>query len=145
VNQLRQLMLEELQRRNFAATTIRTYLHGVAHFSRYFRRSPDQLGPEDIRYDGSTRISEWLEMGARSIHLLPLPNREDLPCADYRLLEVRPEPFFFSTACRIPVWPFVVVVKAGQRTPPEGHYRRRHAAISSCYSTPRKLRPVAGR
>jgi len=49
VNQLRQLMLEELQRRNFAATTIRTYLHGVSHFSRYFRRSPDQLGPEDIR------------------------------------------------------------------------------------------------
>jgi hypothetical protein len=31
-------MLEELQRRNFAATTIRTYLHGVAHFSRYYRR-----------------------------------------------------------------------------------------------------------
>jgi site-specific recombinase XerD len=25
------------------------YLHGVTHFSRYFRRSPDQLGPEDIR------------------------------------------------------------------------------------------------
>jgi integrase/recombinase XerD len=49
VNQLRQLMLEELQRRNFADTTIRTYLHGVAHFSRYFRRPPDQLGPEEIR------------------------------------------------------------------------------------------------
>jgi integrase/recombinase XerD len=49
VNQLRQLMLEELQRRNFAATTIRTYLHGVTHFSRYFRRPPDQLGPKDIR------------------------------------------------------------------------------------------------
>jgi integrase/recombinase XerD len=49
VNQLRQLMLEELQRRNFADTTIRTYLHGVTHFSRYFRRPPDQLGPEDIR------------------------------------------------------------------------------------------------
>ena len=49
MNQLRQLMLEELQRRNFAASTIRTYLHGVTHFSRYFRRPPDQLGPEDIR------------------------------------------------------------------------------------------------
>ena len=49
MNHLRQLMIEELQRRNFAATTIRTYLHGVAHFSRYFRRPPDQLGPEDIR------------------------------------------------------------------------------------------------
>jgi hypothetical protein len=31
-------MLDELQRRNFAAATIRTYLHGVAHFSRYYRR-----------------------------------------------------------------------------------------------------------
>ena len=49
MNQLRQLMLEELHRRNFADTTIRTYLHGVEHFSRYFRRRPDQLGPEDIR------------------------------------------------------------------------------------------------
>jgi len=51
VSQLRQLMLEELHRRNFAETTIRCYLHGVAHFSRYFRRPPDQLGPEDIRKD----------------------------------------------------------------------------------------------
>ncbi len=38
-----------LERRNFAATIIRTYLHGVAHFSLYYRRPPDQLGPEDIR------------------------------------------------------------------------------------------------
>ena len=48
MNQLRQLMLEELRRRNFADTTIRTYLHGVEHFSRYFHRRPDQLGPGDI-------------------------------------------------------------------------------------------------
>jgi hypothetical protein len=49
VNHLRQLMLEELHRRNFADTTIRRYMHGVTHFSRYFRRPPDQLGPEEIR------------------------------------------------------------------------------------------------
>src|SRR6266481_230785 len=30
-------------------TTIRSYLHGVEHFSRYSHRSPDQLCPEDIR------------------------------------------------------------------------------------------------
>ena len=42
-------MLEELRRRNFAETTIRTYLHGVEHFSRYFDRQPDKLGPEHIR------------------------------------------------------------------------------------------------
>jgi site-specific recombinase XerD len=42
-------MIEELQRRNFAETTIRSYVHGVEHFSRYFHRRPDQLGPEHIR------------------------------------------------------------------------------------------------
>jgi site-specific recombinase XerD len=42
-------MIEELQRRNFAETTIRSYVHGVEHFSRYFHRRPDQLGPEQIR------------------------------------------------------------------------------------------------
>ena len=42
-------MLEELRRRNFADSTIRSYLHAVEHFSRYFHRQPDQLGPEHIR------------------------------------------------------------------------------------------------
>ena len=46
---LRQLMIEELHRRNFAETTIRSYVHSVEHFSRYFHRRPDQLGPEHIR------------------------------------------------------------------------------------------------
>ena len=49
MTQLRQRMLEELRRRNFADTTIRSYLHGVEHFSRYFHRPPDQLGPEHVR------------------------------------------------------------------------------------------------
>jgi integrase/recombinase XerD len=42
-------MIEELRRRNFAETTIRSYVHGVEHFSHYFHRRPDQLGPEHIR------------------------------------------------------------------------------------------------
>jgi site-specific recombinase XerD len=42
-------MLEELQRRNYAESTIRSYLHSVEHLSRYFHRRPDQLGPEHIR------------------------------------------------------------------------------------------------
>ena len=45
---LLQLMLDELQRRNFAGSIIRSYLHGVEHLSRYFQRPPDQLGPEHI-------------------------------------------------------------------------------------------------
>ena len=45
---LRQIMLEELRRRNYAESTIRSYLHAVEHFSRYFHRQPDQLGPERV-------------------------------------------------------------------------------------------------
>ena len=43
---LRQIMLEELRRRNYAESTIHAYIHTVEHFSRHFHRSPDQLGPE---------------------------------------------------------------------------------------------------
>jgi site-specific recombinase XerD len=42
-------MIEELQRRNFAESTIRSYVHGVEHFSQHFHRRPDRLGPQHIR------------------------------------------------------------------------------------------------
>jgi site-specific recombinase XerD len=46
---LRKMMLEELERRNYAQTTIDCYIQTVADFARYFRRPPDQLTPEHIR------------------------------------------------------------------------------------------------
>ena len=42
-------MLEELQRRNYAETTINSYLRTVEEFSRRFHCSPDRLGPRHIR------------------------------------------------------------------------------------------------
>ena len=49
MTRLRQIMLEELRRRNYAESTIHIYIHTVEHFSRHFHRSPDQLGSEHIR------------------------------------------------------------------------------------------------
>ena len=46
---LRKLMLDELQRRNYAQNTVRSYIHAVEDFAKYFRRSPDRLGPNHIR------------------------------------------------------------------------------------------------
>ncbi len=46
---LRQRMLEELQRRNYAQSTIDAYLSGVAEFAKYFKKSPDLLGAEEVR------------------------------------------------------------------------------------------------
>jgi integrase/recombinase XerD len=49
VTHLRKMMLEELQRRNYAETTIDCYVRAVEDFSRYFNCSPDRLGPRHIR------------------------------------------------------------------------------------------------
>lgn len=46
---LKQRMLEDLRIRNYAPTTVECYVRSVADFAKHFDRSPDQLGPEDIR------------------------------------------------------------------------------------------------
>jgi site-specific recombinase XerD len=49
VTHLRQMMLDELQRRNYSPNTVRSYIYAVEEFARYFRRSPEQLGPDQVR------------------------------------------------------------------------------------------------
>src|SRR5215470_1364965 len=49
MTQLRQRMLEELQRRNYTTGSTRLYLQHVPAFAQHFHRSPDQLGAEEIR------------------------------------------------------------------------------------------------
>lgn len=49
MTRLRQQMLDELERRNYSANTIRRYLDVVEGFARFFSRRPDRLGPEHIR------------------------------------------------------------------------------------------------
>jgi integrase/recombinase XerD len=46
---LRQRMVDDLRLRNRSPRTIQSYIAHVANFAKYFRRSPDELGPEDIR------------------------------------------------------------------------------------------------
>ena len=46
---LRKIMLEELQRRNYAATTITYYLKAVEAFAKHFGKPPDQLNREHLR------------------------------------------------------------------------------------------------
>ena len=46
---LRKTMLEELERRNYSQSTVRTYLMTIEDFARYFHQPPDTLGPEHVR------------------------------------------------------------------------------------------------
>ena len=46
---LKQRMLDDLRIRNYAPTTVACYLRSVTEFAKHFNRSPENLGPEEIR------------------------------------------------------------------------------------------------
>jgi site-specific recombinase XerD len=46
---LRKRMIEELQLRSLSPVTKETYVRAVERFARYFHRSPEKLGPEQVR------------------------------------------------------------------------------------------------
>ena len=46
---LRRRMIEDMQIRNLSGHTQRAYVEHVVRFARYFRRSPERLGPTEIR------------------------------------------------------------------------------------------------
>lgn len=83
---LRQRMLEDMQMRNLARNTQRNYLHAVATFARHFKRSPDQLGEEQIRE-----------------YLLHLINERRMAWASYNIVRCGIKFFYTVTLGR--TWP----------------------------------------
>ena len=49
MTRLRKMMLGELQRRNYSEITTRKYLRAVSEFANHFGKSPDKLGPNELR------------------------------------------------------------------------------------------------
>ena len=49
VSPLRQRMIEDMTVRNLAPNTMLCYLKQISYLARYFGRSPERLGPEEIR------------------------------------------------------------------------------------------------
>jgi hypothetical protein len=43
------MLLDELQRRNYAQSTADAYVHALRDFAAYYRLPPDRLGPEQVR------------------------------------------------------------------------------------------------
>lgn len=46
---LRQRFLDDLRLRNYSPRTLEAYVAGVARLARHFDRSPERLGPEEVR------------------------------------------------------------------------------------------------
>lgn len=73
MTRLRKMMLEELQRRNFAESTTEAYIRAVKEFSQYFNSSPDRLGPRHIReYQASLFQKRKFSPNTVSQHLAAL-------------------------------------------------------------------------
>jgi integrase/recombinase XerD len=73
VTRLKKMMLEELQRRNYAQNTIRHYIRTIEDFARRFRCSPDRLGPRQIR-EYQAELFQKRKLSANSVgqHLAAL-------------------------------------------------------------------------
>jgi len=67
VTHQRNLMLEELEHRNYSPSTARAYLMTIKDFARYFRRSPDTLSPEHIRQYPADLLRE-LHLAANGVN-----------------------------------------------------------------------------
>jgi integrase/recombinase XerD len=61
---LRQRMIEDLTIRNLSPETQRSYVHHVSKFSRFFGRSPDKLGYEEVRAYQAHLVSLRVSWGA---------------------------------------------------------------------------------
>jgi integrase/recombinase XerD len=73
VTHLKKMMLEDLQRRNYSKDTIRSYIHTVEDFARYFRCSPDRLGPRHIReYQAVLLAKRKMAPGSVAVRLAAL-------------------------------------------------------------------------
>ena len=46
---LRRRMIEDMELRNLAPKTVEVYVQRVAAFARHLGRSPESIGPEEIR------------------------------------------------------------------------------------------------
>jgi site-specific recombinase XerD len=46
---LRQRFIDDLRLRNYSPRTVQAYVAGVARFAKHFGRSPELLGPEEVR------------------------------------------------------------------------------------------------
>lgn len=66
MTQLRQRVLEELQRRNYSQRTVETYIRVLENYANFFDRAPDQLGPEQIR-QYQVHLFQDRELSARTV------------------------------------------------------------------------------
>jgi hypothetical protein len=70
---LRQRLIDDLTLRNRSPETIRAYIQVVAQYAKYFGRSPDQLGSDDLpKYLLHLKNERRVAQGTYNLHVAAL-------------------------------------------------------------------------
>ena len=95
---LRQRMLEDMQVRNLSVHTQRSYVQQVSQFARHFEKSPELLGPEEIRRyqlyltnDRKLAVGSVLIAVAALRFLYTITLKKDWPIADIIPVPKKPQ------------------------------------------------------
>src|ERR1700733_6620540 len=73
MTRLRKMMLEELQRCNYAKSTVKAYVRIIQEFARHFHQPPDRLGPQHLRqYQAYLFQEKKLDAGTVQLHVAAL-------------------------------------------------------------------------
>jgi integrase/recombinase XerD len=88
---LRQRFIEDMRVRNYASKTIEAYVAAVVCFAQHFHRSPDLLGPQEVREFQLELVRKgvsWsrfnqIVCGLRLFYSITLNRREQLPYIPY--------------------------------------------------------------
>jgi integrase/recombinase XerD len=93
VTPLRQRMIDDMTVRNFAPNTILCYLKQVTYFSQYFGKSPDRLGPEEIRsYQIYLAKERKVGISSRTVAVSALRFLYHVTLKKHRVIEMIPFP-----------------------------------------------------
>ena len=93
ISPLRQRMIDDMTVRNFAPNTILNYLKQVSYFAQYFGRSPDRLGPEEIRsYQIYLAKERRLGISSRTVAVSALRFLYHVTLKQDRVIEMIPFP-----------------------------------------------------
>lgn len=93
VTPLRQRMIDDMTVRNFAPNTILCYLKQVSYFAQHFGKSPDRLGPEEIRsYQIYLAKERRVGISSRTVAVSALRFLYHVTLKQDRVIEMIPSP-----------------------------------------------------
>src|ERR1700680_170011 len=112
-------MLEELQRLNYTTDTIRGYILAVEQFARYFHKSPELMGAEEIaQFQLHLLREQKLAVGTIALRMGVFKRHRDFPASVAPPSPRRDQSAGSDHSARVPDAGGIAGERAGVKRPP---------------------------